>query len=70
MNIFKYLFFYFFIALILGLNLNAKDLEPTFSLITSGSVTDVMFKDDKLYASTTASSLDIFDIITKEKIDT
>lgn len=68
MNIFKYQFFSF-LVLFLCINLNAKDLEPNFSLVTSGSVTDVVFKDDKLYASTTASSLDIFDIKTKEKID-
>ena len=67
MNISKFLFCS--LIMILGFNLNAKDLEPNFSLITSGSVTDIILKDEKLYASTTASSLDIFDINTKEKID-
>ena len=69
MNIFKFLFCSLTI-IVLGLNLKAKDLEPNFSLITSGSVTDIILKDEKLYASTTASSLDIFDIKTKEKINT
>ncbi len=67
MNISKFLFCS--LIMILGFNLNAKDLEPNFSLITSGSVTDIILKDEKLYASTTASSLDIFDMKTKEKID-
>ena len=67
MNLSKFLFY--FIFMLLGLNLNAKDLEPNFSLITSGSVTDIILKDEKLYASTTASTLDIFDIKRKEKID-
>lgn len=65
MNILKTLFF----CLILFLNLNAKDLEPNFSLIASGAVTDLVLKEEKLYVTTTASSLDIFDINTKEKID-
>ena len=47
---------------------NAKDLEPTFSLNTSGSVTDIVFNDNKLFVSTTASSLDIFDIKQKKKL--
>ena len=65
MNNLKTLFF----CLILFLNLNAKDLEPNFSLIASGAVTDLVLKEEKLYVATTASSLDIFDINTKEKID-
>ena len=36
-----------------------KDLEPNFSLIASGTVTDLVFKEEKLYVATTASSLDI-----------
>ncbi len=67
MNIDKFLFYT--LIIILGLNLNAKDLEPNYSLITSGPVTNIVLKDEKLYASTTASALDIFDIKTKEKID-
>ena len=65
MNILKTLFF----CSILFLNLIAKDLEPNFSLIASGAVTDLVLKEEKLYVATTASSLDIFDINTKEKID-
>lgn len=66
MYILKYLFLFF---LFFSLS-NAKDLEPTFSLNTSGSVTDIVFNENKLYVSTTASSLDIFDVKTKEKIET
>jgi dipeptidyl aminopeptidase/acylaminoacyl peptidase len=49
--------------------LNAKDLTPFYSLDTSGGVTDLLINGKKLYASTTASAVDIFDITTKEKID-
>lgn len=49
--------------------INAKDLTPFYSLDTSGGVTDLLINDKKLYASTTASAIDIFDINTKEKID-
>jgi hypothetical protein len=64
MRLLKGFLFIFFI-----LNLNAKDLSPTFSLIASGGVTDLVLKDKILYASTTASSIDIFNIETQEKID-
>lgn len=59
--------FLFFIILIISY-LNAKDLNPSFSYNTSASVTELMFNNHKLYASTIASSIDIFDIKTKEKI--
>lgn len=49
--------------------LNAKDLNPTSSFYASGAVTNLVVKDDLLYAATAASSVDIFDINTKEKID-
>jgi hypothetical protein len=64
MRLLKGFLFIFFI-----LNLNAKDLIPTFSLIASGGVTDLVLKNSTLYASTTASSIDIFNIGTQEKID-
>jgi hypothetical protein len=58
-----------FLFIFLFLNLNAKDLTPTFSLLASGGVTDLVLNQNKLFVATTASSVDIFDIKTKEKID-
>ena len=65
----KYLLYLFFILNISILNINAKDLTPTSSLLASGGVIDLVLNNDKLYASTAASSVDIFDIKTQEKID-
>ncbi|MGE4461025.1 MAG: WD40 repeat domain-containing protein [Arcobacter sp.] len=59
----------FFTIIILLLNLNAKELEPNSFLSTSGGVTDLIIDKNRLFAATTASSIDIFDITTKEKID-
>ena len=49
--------------------LNAKDINPTYTYTASGGVTDIVVKNDKLYVATKASKIDIFDINTKEKID-
>ena len=38
--------------------------KPDFSYTASGSVVDLIIDDNKLYASTNASSVDIFDINT------
>jgi hypothetical protein len=65
MKIFKFLIIFF----LLLLNIFAKDLTPNYSLIASGAVTDLVLKEDKLFIATSASSVDIFDITTKEKID-
>ena len=70
MKSFKYLLYLFFILNLSVLNINAKDLTPTSSLLASGGVIDLVLNNDKLYASTAASSVDIFDIKTQEKIDT
>ena len=69
MKSFKYLLYLFFILNISILNINAKDLTPTSSLLASGGVIDLVLDNDKLYASTAASTVDIFDIKTQEKID-
>lgn len=50
-------------------NINAKDLNPQHSLIASGGITDLVLQEDKLFVATTASSVDIFNIKTNEKID-
>lgn len=65
----KYFLYLFFILNLSVLNINAKDLTPTSSLLASGGVIDLVLNNDKLYVSTAASSVDIFDIKTQEKID-
>lgn len=65
MNLFKFVF-----SILLLLNfLNAKDIDPTFTYMAKGGVTDLVFSENKLYAATAASSVDIFDIKTKTKIN-
>jgi WD40 repeat protein len=65
MRIFKLLTIFF----LLILNIFAKDLTPNYSLKTSGGVTDLVLKNENLYVATTDSSVDIFNINTKEKIN-
>jgi dipeptidyl aminopeptidase/acylaminoacyl peptidase len=65
MKIFKFLIIFF----LLVLNIFAKELVPEFSLKASGAVTDLVLKEDKLFVATSASSVDIFDINSKEKIN-
>ena len=65
----KYLLYLFFISNLFILNINAKDLAPTSSLLASGGVTDLVLNNDKLYVATAASSVDIFNIKTQEKIN-
>ena len=65
----KYFLYLFFILNLSVLNINAKDLTPKSSLLASGGVIDLVLNNDKLYASTAASSVDIFDIKTQERID-
>ena len=69
MKSFKYLLYLFFISNLFILNINAKDLAPTSSLLASGGVTDLVLNNDKLYVATAASSVDIFNIKTQEKIN-
>ena len=65
MKIFKLLSIFF----LLILNIFAKDLTPNYSLKTSGWVTDLVLRNENLYVATTDSSVDIFNINTKEKIN-
>lgn len=60
----------FTILLLLICTLLAKDIEPTFSLNASGGVVDLVLNENKIYASTLSSTVDIFDITKKEKIET
>lgn len=65
----KHIILTFFSLVLIISTLTAKDLNPTYSLSASGGVTDLVYKNQKLYVATTASSVDIFDIPTKSKID-
>jgi hypothetical protein len=57
----------FFIILLSNI-LNAKDIIPNFTYKASGSVTDIVLKNKKIYVATSSSTVDIFDITTQEKI--
>ena len=63
------LFLIFATFQLLFLNLLAKDITPNYSLIASGGVTDILLKEDKLYVATSNSKIDIFDINSKNKIE-
>jgi len=56
---------YIIIFLLFFLQLNAKDLKPTFVYEGSGAVTDLVYQNNKLYSATTEGTVDIYD--TKEK---
>lgn len=64
----KFIFVFLSVFLYLS-NVSAKDLTPNYSLKTSGGVTDLVLKNENLYVATTDSSVDIFNINTKEKIN-
>jgi len=56
---------YIVIVLWFLVHLNAKSLEPTFVYKGSGGVTDIVYKDFKLYSATVEGVVDVYD--TKEK---
>jgi len=57
-------------AFLLSISIFASTIQkPDASYVASGSVIDLMIKDNKLYASTSASSVDVFDIATKKIVD-
>lgn len=55
--------------LILSLSLFANKIMPFYTYKANSGVTDIIYNNDKIYVSTTASSIDIFDTLKKEKID-
>lgn len=57
-----------FISLLFVININAKDLKPNYIYEASGGVTDIVSDGSKIYVATDASSVDIFDLKTKELI--
>ena len=56
-----------FITLLLNI-LNAKETTPSFTYKASGSVTDIVLKNERIYVGTGASKIDIFDIKTQELV--
>ena len=64
------IFNYFILIFTLTYNLFANDLKPVNILETSGGVTDLVLDKNRLLAATVNSTIDIFDINSKEKIDT
>jgi len=56
---------YLIILLLFFIQLNAKDLNPSFVYEGSGGVTDLVYKDAKLYSATAEGAVDIYD--TKEQ---
>lgn len=56
------LFNFVFLILLCFLNLHGKDIYPSFKYEASGFVSDIIFKDNKLYISNDASSIDIFEL--------
>jgi len=53
------------IFILFFIELNAKELTPTFIYEGSGGVTDLVYKDAKLYSATAEGAVDIYD--TKEQ---
>jgi WD40 repeat protein len=52
----------------LAIVLFGVDVKPLYSLKASGGVTDIVIKDNILYAATGASCIDLFDLNSKKKI--
>lgn len=55
----------FILTIFLICSLNASKVEPSLKLVASGGVTDMVISDSKLYVATNTSSVDIFDLNTK-----
>ena len=47
--------------------LNAKDINPNYTYLANGGVTDIVLRENKLYVATKSSKVDIFNTKTKEK---
>lgn len=57
------------LTVILLTNIYALDsLEPNKIFKSSGTVQDILFDDNRLYAGTSNGTVEIFDVLTKEKI--
>ena len=58
------------ILLLLFIGLNAKDLAPTYIYKADGGVTDIVTSNGKIYVSTQASCVNVYDLKTKKLIQT
>lgn len=58
------------IFLLLLAGLNAKDLAPTYVYKANGGVTDIVASNNKIYVSTQASCVNVYDLATNELIQT
>ena len=56
------------IFILIFINLNAKDLKPSYIYEASGGVTDIVTNGSKIFVATDASSVDIFELKTKKLI--
>jgi hypothetical protein len=56
---------YILLFLLFFIELNAKDLKPSFVYEGSGAVTDLVYQDNRLYSATAEGKVDIYD--TKEQ---
>ncbi len=61
---------YLVITLLFFIHLNAKSLEPSHIYEGSGSVTDLVYKDSKLYSATVEGAVDIYDTKEQKLIET
>lgn len=59
----------FLISLLFFINIEAKNLTPTFVYKASGGVTDIVSSNGKIYVATQASGVDVFDIKTKKLLE-
>lgn len=58
----------FIFVILLFSSFFAKDLTPTFVYQASGSVTDIVYSNSKVYVATDASCVDVFDIVSQTLI--
>lgn len=58
------------ISLMFFMQLNAKDLRPTFVYEGSGAVTDLVYNEGKLYSATAEGAVDIYDTKSQKRIKT
>lgn len=58
-----------FVCFLFSLNLFASNLKPAHILETSGGVTDLVIDKNRLFAATVNSSVDIFDLTSKSKLN-
>jgi WD40 repeat protein len=60
-----------YILIVFAINLFAvQNLQPTYSFKTTGTVQSILVEDNKLYGGTDNGTVEVFDLQTKEKIQT